>query len=648
MSSRALRKARELELLKSNARGPASEEVSESEDDEPAPTAKPSLFALLDIPDERDQDDEDEEAESEPKPEKPVVTASKSKKKNKKKKAKGKAKAAEEDEEKEDDDDIDRALKELSLAPLKKPSQKSTAEPQEQPLSSVLKIDSRNLDAGNEMMRLFGKDALKNIEGDERPRGGAARQAGARLQRIPGSGGRALNKGRKNTFVQPKDDWPNSGSGGLGMEIEHSDPETGITYYRFVHSKTYQGVQREFRICVEAMDPDRMIALLQHNPYHITTLLQCSEIFHHQRDYNVAGDLLERALFSLGRSLHSTFQQKLSEGTARLSFFRPENRELWLCGWRYIKNLAQRGTWRTAEEFARLLLAMDPEEDPYEMSLIIDFLALKSRQPDVILGLAEHSALQEKYSDLPNIAFSSALAQVQLGNTTKAHEYLAKAIAKFPWMPHLLYGELGIDADLPGALWGQILPEDNIRQQILSKLYIERTKDLWKHPDFEKFLVEGVSKFNSPLQDVSLLSSARKDVSLSLARHVLLTDIPAITTLIPRSITQRPTHVFDPLPPHDNLPSYELMSSSLPTANASTPAPDLSMLPGGGTLGGLLANILPWFRAAEQGQTDRGEPLTDSDRAHLDELRNELTMSGINIDDFLREAQEDEQEDEQR
>lgn len=253
MSSRALRKARELELLKSNARGPASEEVSESEDDEPAPTAKPSLFALLDIPDERDQDDEDEEAESEPKPEKPVVTASKSKKKNKKKKAKGKAKAAEEDEEKEDDDDIDRALKELSLAPLKKPSQKSTAEPQEQPLSSVLKIDSRNLDAGNEMMRLFGKDALKNIEGDERPRGGAARQAGARLQRIPGSGGRALNKGRKNTFVQPKDDWPNSGSGGLGMEIEHSDPETGITYYRFVHSKTYQGVQREFRICVEAM-----------------------------------------------------------------------------------------------------------------------------------------------------------------------------------------------------------------------------------------------------------------------------------------------------------------------------------------------------------------------------------------------------------
>ena len=94
-----------------------------------------------------------------------------------------------------------------------------------------------------------------------------------------------------------------------------------------------------------------MMLLLQHNPYHISTLLQCSEIFHHQRDFAIARDLLERALFSLGRSLHSSFQQKLAGGAARLSFRRPENREFFLCVWRYIKNLSQSGTWRTAEEF---------------------------------------------------------------------------------------------------------------------------------------------------------------------------------------------------------------------------------------------------------------------------------------------------------
>ena len=286
-------------------------------------------------------------------------------------------------------------------------------------------------------------------------------------------------------------------------------------------------------------DPERMIALLQHNPYHITTLLQCSEIFHHQRDFTVAGDLLERALFSLGRSLHSSFQQKLAEGKARLSFRRPENRELFLCGWRYIKNLSQRGTWRTAEEFARLLLAMDPQGDPYEMCLLVDFLALKARQPERLLALAEHPAMRKKYADLPNIAFSAALAQLQLGNDATAAEYLSKALTKFPWMANMLYQELNIDANLPPALWGLQAPDDNPRQKILARLYVERTKDIWKFPANAAFLVDVASNiYNLPRKPL-LGAAPDAAVPLSLARHVILTDIPAITTLLPRDASSR-------------------------------------------------------------------------------------------------------------
>jgi hypothetical protein len=252
MSSRALRKARELELLNASKSDTTPAEVSESED-EPVPAQKPSLFALLGIADERDtsvEEEEEEEEEPEPEPSKPVAK----KPKKKKKKGKGKAKADRED-------DIDRALRQLNLAAPKITTNSTLLEKSggELPLSSVLKIDSRDLDAGNEMKKLFGKDALRPGDSDGQGEGGGRRRvAVGRLQLVPGAaGGRSLNKGRRNTFVQPKDEWPNVGSGGLGMEIdkdiEDSDLATGITTYRFVHGRAYQSVQREFMICVASM-----------------------------------------------------------------------------------------------------------------------------------------------------------------------------------------------------------------------------------------------------------------------------------------------------------------------------------------------------------------------------------------------------------
>jgi hypothetical protein len=253
MSGRAVRKAlrqREAELLQ--AQTPS--EVEESDDEPAIAPPKPSLFALLNIADERDEQDEDDEEEEEPEPApepvKPLASAKKSKKKKKKAKAKGKAKE-EEVEADDGEDDIDRALRQLNIAspgtstPVAGTAEKSQMET---PLSAVLKVDSRNLDAGNEMKKLFGRDALRPADTGEAAPGGRRR---GRMQMMPGvAGGRALAKGRKNTFVQPKEEWPNAGSGGLGMEIEDSDPATGVTTFKFVHSRQYQGVQREFTMCV--------------------------------------------------------------------------------------------------------------------------------------------------------------------------------------------------------------------------------------------------------------------------------------------------------------------------------------------------------------------------------------------------------------
>jgi hypothetical protein len=263
MSGRAVRKAlrqREAELLQAQT---PEQEVEESDNESVAAAPpKPSLFALLNIADERDEQDEDEgdevaepESKLKPEPSRPVTSAKKSKKK---KKTKGKAKAKKEEVVEEDDgeDEIERALRQLNIVPANTSTLAAgdpDKSPAETPLSAALKVDSRNLDAENEMKKLFGRSALRPADTGEAAVAPGGRRRG-RMQMLPGpAGGRALAKGRKNTFVQPKEEWPNASSGGLGMEIEDSDMNTGVTTYKFVHSRQYQGVQREFMMCVASM-----------------------------------------------------------------------------------------------------------------------------------------------------------------------------------------------------------------------------------------------------------------------------------------------------------------------------------------------------------------------------------------------------------
>jgi hypothetical protein len=64
--------------------------------------------------------------------------------------------------------------------------------------------------------------------------------------------------------MQGKEEWPRAPSGGLGMEVVKKLP-LDVTEYKLVHNTAYKGVQFEFDICVESMEPQRMIELLQYN-----------------------------------------------------------------------------------------------------------------------------------------------------------------------------------------------------------------------------------------------------------------------------------------------------------------------------------------------------------------------------------------------
>ncbi|KAL9612124.1 MAG: hypothetical protein Q9167_003277 [Letrouitia subvulpina] len=581
MSTRVLRKLRQQQKQH-------EQEQKESEEDdsgEELRTTKPKAINAFDMLNQvEDNDTESEsgaEASETPRPldqeypreikeDQPTASAAKGKSKSKKKK-KGKKKP---DRKERIDmintakptvnvgsklDEIDLALKSLSTG---KDADAGIATSQQAnravlEVCQLLATDAKTLNEMTEMKRLFGNVALESD--DNRIGHGTRRGRGPRQldlegalagQNNPASRGRGLSglALRRNVLGVPgKETWPLATTGGLGMEPVEKLSD-GTTEFRFVHNTAYQDVQRQFETCVESMDPQRMIQLLQFNPYHISTLLQVSEIAKQQGDHSVSGDLLERALFSFGRATHTNFVHALSEGKARLDFRRPENREFWLTAWRYIGNLGQRGTWRTCYEWAKLVLSLDPEGDPYCVCMIIDQLAIRGGQAEHFIKLSE-SSLLEWIPPRPNFVISLGLAKSKIKDPQGARLALRKSIESYPYIFSRLFQELNLER-IPPSIWAK-QPRTQ-REKLECELYVNYAKDIWNTPDAVSLLVEVVES------TVTSSSYPKLDnqITLEEARHIILSTIPTLINLLPREFTSMVSSSSDPLPPPDNLPSY--------------------------------------------------------------------------------------------
>ena len=388
-------------------------------------------------------------------------------------------------------------------------------------------------------------------------------------------------------------------------------------------------------------------------------MLQVSDIAKQQGDHSVSGDLLERALFSFGRSVHSSFSTSITEGRACLDFRRPENREFWLAAWRYITNLSMRGTWRTAYEWAKLLLSFDPEGDPYRIGLVIDQFALRAQQAEHFLALARHPILKETWRGAPNIEISKALAEYKLGRSRDCRDSLVQAVQTFPWVFERLFHELNIN-HLPKSIWGS-QARTNV-DKLWSELYVRRAKDLWNTPEATSLLVEVVE--SSSVKPKGGMGVITRDVTLDEARHVLLSDIPELISLIPRNYTTMEISSSDPLPPPDNLPSYIVSTTDdIPSdthnsrhyapqgQTADIPPDEASEIP---VLQALVSRIMPWLRGRSLSDGDDEQTVEDSEdavaesgaspeiveerRARLAELQERLQRErgGNRLEDFVR------------
>ncbi|KAI0116418.1 transcriptional repressor TCF25-domain-containing protein [Nemania sp. FL0031] len=587
MSSRQLRKLqkqRELEQLQTP--GAPKNDSDESEYEAPIRRAKPSAFsgfaALGDQDDEADDDDDNEgeptETSSRP-AESPVrpVNPSSSSKKSKKKKKKGKKPEASlappssktNAPTRAGSDDIDEALRELNLADKKSgaltTSQANTARSMAfERICELLRINAHHLKVVNEMRNLFGRDAIAaalNEENEERARTQRPRHMPQHVDLetfLKGQPGKTLPEVtlRRNPFLPGKETWPRAPTEGLtmrqlkeGVVADTSMP--GAVEFTFAHDEHYNGLELRFFQMVQMLDPMRLVQLLHGHPYHISTLIQVSKVAKQDQNSALSADLCERALFTFGRVALSNFRQKMEEGKARLDFRRPENRQFWLAGYHYLKNLVMKGTYRTALEWAKLLFSMDLS-DPYGMIHFIHPMAIRAYESKWFIDFCDSEVLDNFDTVQDYIRQTLVLARLQQKDTAGAKALLLEGMERLPWLYNGLYKALNLD--VPKAIWGT-QPRD-AHEELFVELYIHQTKSLWDNAQVTGLLKEAAREARKPdFQTFGFPPVVGRNV----ARFVYLDNTPSLMGYVPGGLLNTsPNWEFDPVPPlkEENIFSY--------------------------------------------------------------------------------------------
>ncbi|KAM3665375.1 ribosome quality control complex subunit TCF25 [Ammospiza maritima maritima] len=496
-------------------------------------------------------------------PDRTLATSNKPRKKKKKRKTK-KNSAGEtvEDNDLEDIESLLERIEDPRLAPQSQGGISTDSRP-------LLYVEHRNLNPENELKRYFGARA---VLGDQRPRQ------------------RQRQYVRSMWLTAPKNTWPRYSKTGISMQL--LDTRRGVQHFTFEHHREYQQVQFKFLDAVESMDPNNIVLLLQMNPYHVDSLLQLSDVCRMQEDQEMARDLIERALYSLECAFHPVFS--LTSGTCRLDYRRPENRAFFLALFKHLMFLEKRGCPRTALEFCKLILSLDPEDDPLCVLLLIDFLSLRAREYSFLTRLFQEWESHRNLSQLPNFAFSVPLAYFLLSQQEErpelergqARERAARliqlALIMFPsvLMPLLDHCSVQPDARVAShpffGLNAQISQSPALNQ--LTSLYVGRTHALWKDPAVMAWLEPHVHEVlrmvdarNALVQEAEHKRKIRyQSAPRNIYRHIILSEMKEATAALPLEVTSQPVMGFDPLPPLDSIVSYTRPERLSHPSNEST------------------------------------------------------------------------------
>lgn len=286
-------------------------------------------------------------------------------------------------------------------------------------------------------------------------------------------------------------------------------------------------------------------------------------------DPATASELIERAILALETSFHSMFS--LTAGTSRLDYRRQENRAIFITLFKHAQFLEGRACARTALEVAKLILSFDPENDPLAMILVIDFLALRSQQYEWLIQLYEEWESTNNLSQLPNMAYSYAMALFYHHpvDTTLSDAALQYALAMFPGVLKPLLHELSVQTDSRANTHPYFGPASVAGQRPallqLTALYTCRTKVVWQDalllPWMERNVNAVLDKVDAKDALIAEFDAKRgqryNTPPRAILRHIILSDFKEKVPLEPFiNKHSDPIMMYDPLPPADTINIY--------------------------------------------------------------------------------------------
>ncbi|KAK2090724.1 Transcription factor 25 [Saguinus oedipus] len=231
-----------------------------------------------------------------------------------------------------------------------------------------------------------------------------------------------------------------------------------------------------------------------------------------------------------------------------------------------------------ALEYCKLILSLEPDEDPLCMLLLIDHLALRSRNYEYLICL-----FQDQQTDLPEHEQSSA--------REKASLLIQQVLTMFPGVLLPLLGYCSVRPDATVSTHRFFGPNAEISQpsalsQLVS-LYLGRSHFLWKEPTTMSWLEENVHRVLQAVDAgdpaVEACEHRRKllyqHAPRNIHRHVILSEIKEAVAALPLDVTTQSVMGFDPLPPADTIYSYVRPERLSPISHGNTIALFRSLLP---------------------------------------------------------------------
>ncbi|XP_074109835.1 nuclear localized protein 1 [Cotesia typhae] len=490
----------------------------------------------------------------------------KSKKKRKKKKNRANAKSTtKSNSSNKIEDEIEKTLEKVNDLVIEpdKPSCSSSNQNYEvivrnfNPMT-VMQVELKFLSAVNELKRKCG-GGNRNV-----------------LAAVVGEKSKNRNKKRylRKTWLTSLTDRFLMEQSGLSMAIDPTIKTIGeIQYFVFVHSSSYMQVQNKFLTAVESQNPDNIVSILNAHPYHIDTILQFAELCKLNEDLQTSAQFVERAVHCFECTFHPSFN--LISGDCRLSYKNQTNRPFFIALFRHLMFISGRACYRTSLEMCKVLLSLDPEGDPLAIVLVIDLFALRAKEYQWLIDFCMVSRQARNLNQLPNIAFSLALAHFHLGDEETASELLQEALIMFPGVLNGLLEKCSVQADtrLLGYDYFNCVAKatTSIALEKLQTLYVIRCYHLWKDSNILGWLENNAHAVMDRIDSGDAYATYCKtkrcyryqgQIPKNVRRHIILSDIKEVSITHPGIPQDDPIFSYDPLPPADTNDIYGAQAES--------------------------------------------------------------------------------------